>query len=278
MIRLPALLLLAALLAAPSQAAGTTPCGGDAPCAVAGGTYRVALPADGPPRGAYVFFHGYKASAAAMMAWRDVREATLSRGLAFVAPDGLEGTWSNVGAPSRDRDETAFVGAVLDDIGTRFAIPGDKVIVGGFSQGASMAWDTACHQGDRIAGVITFSGVFWMPLPTRSDCRGTPPPMIHFHGTADRTFPLAGRTIGSRWRQGDTFVSLGLVRTWAGCAADGADTPTLAGVACEAPRACARGPITACIHDRGHELHGDWLDAAFDRMLPLIGIAAPAAP
>lgn len=276
--RFPALFLFAALAATPLQAAGTALCGGETPCAVTGGSYRVELPIDGPPRGAYVFFHGYKASAAQMMAWKDVRDAALSHGLAFVAPDGLEGTWSHDGAPGRYRDETAFVGAVLDDIGTRFAIPGSRVIVGGFSQGASMAWYTACHQGDRIAGAITFSGVYWTPLPVRSDCPGAPPPMIHFHGTADRTFPLAGRAIGSHWRQGDTFASLALARTWAGCSAEGAETPTLAGVACEAPRNCARGPITACIHDRGHELHGDWLNAAFDTMLPQVGIGAPAAP
>ncbi len=264
--------LAVAVSAPPASAGDGASCGGDVPCRVPLGEYRIAMPPTGRAVGALVFFHGYMASAEEEMKKRALVEAALSRRLGFVAPDGLAGTWSHDNAPSRARDETAFVRAVLDDLDHRFGLGPDRTIVGGFSQGASMAWYTVCHSGDRVAGAITFSGVFWNPLPAPSDCASPPPPMIHFHGTADRTFPLAGRAIGSRWHQGDARASLAVLRDRAGCEPAAPPPVTIAGLSCEAPRGCLRGPITACIHDRGHEVDPAWLAAGLDRLIQEIGL------
>jgi polyhydroxybutyrate depolymerase len=265
----PALIALAALLL-PSAAAAA--CGGDVPCRVADGEYRIALPPGGAPAGVYVFFHGYESSAAEQMRAAELIAVARSHGLAFAAPDGLDRTWSFATSPSHDRDETRFVGEVLDDLQRRFGFGPDRVVVGGFSQGASMAWYAACHLGDRVAGAVTFSGVFWDPLPLPSDCQAVPPPLVHFHGRADRTFPLAGRAIGDRWHQGDTFLSLAVLEVRSGCRL-GADTPvTIAGIACAQVQGRERGPLTLCLHDGGHEVRADWLDGA------LTALGLPATP
>lgn len=265
-----------ALLAPSGSTAAEDPgCGGDVPCRLPLGDYRVALPPGGAPRGALVFFHGYTASAREEMRKTALVRVALDRGLAFVAPDGLAGTWSHDNAPSRERDETAYVRAVLADLDARFGIGPERTIVGGFSQGASMAWYTLCHSGDRVAGAVTFSGVFWNPLPTPADCAATPPPIVHFHGTADHTFPLAGRAIGARWQQGDAFASLAIAREKAGCTAEPPRRVTIAGVVCEETPGCARGPIDACIHDRGHEVDPAWLAGGLDRLLAEIDGAKP---
>ncbi|MBW8727490.1 MAG: alpha/beta fold hydrolase [Inquilinus limosus] len=274
MARLPTLLAGAALVLAlqPALAAGTETCGGDVPCRVADGEYRIVLPPGGAPAGVYLFFHGYEGSAADQMRAADLIAVARAHGLAFAAPDGLDHTWSFAGSPSHDRDDTRFAAEVLDDLQRRFGFGPDRVVVGGFSQGASMAWYVACHLGDRVAGAVTFSGVFWDPLPLPGDCQAVPPPLVHFHGRADRTFPLAGRAIGDRWHQGDTFRSLKVLEERAGCRL-GADTPlTVAGIACAQVQGCERGPLTLCLHDGGHEVRANWLDGG------LAALGLPTAP
>jgi polyhydroxybutyrate depolymerase len=249
------------------------------PCRVADGEYRIALPSGGAPAGVYVFFHGYESSAAEQMRAAELIAVARAHGLAFAAPDGIDHTWSFAGSPSHDRDDTRFAGEVLDDLQRRFGFGPDRVVVGGFSQGASMAWTVACHLGGRVAGAVTFSGVFWQPLPQPSDCQAVPPPLVHFHGRADRTFPLAGRAIGGRWHQGDTFLSLAVLEARAGCRL-GADTPmTIAGIACAQVQGCERGPLTLCLHDGGHEVRADWLDGALSALgLPATPITSEVLP
>lgn len=236
-------------------------CGVEEPCRVDGGSYAIELPPNAPARGVYVFFHGYKGSAALQMEDRRLIAVAHRHGLAFVAPDGEAGTWSHPNAPSASRDEIAFTRAILDDLETRFGFSADRVVIGGFSQGASMAWYAVCFLGDRVAASVTFSGVFWDPLPRPSDCPASPPPMIHFHGRADRTFPLAGRAIGSRWHQGDTFESTAVERERGGCGRE-TRTETIGGVSCGIAAGCARGSIALCLHDGGHGVDADQLDAA----------------
>ena len=45
-------------------------------------------------------------------------------GARLVAPDGAGRTWSYPGSPGHYRDEFAFIGAVLDDIGRRYQSTG----------------------------------------------------------------------------------------------------------------------------------------------------------
>lgn len=273
----PVLIALAAMLL-PGAGAANAGCGGDVPCRVADGEYRIALPPGGAPAGVYLFFHGHESSAAEQMRAAELIAVARAHGLAFAAPDGIDRTWSFETSPSRERDDTRFAGEVLDDLQRRFGFGPDRVVVGGFSQGASMAWTVACHLGGRVAGAVTFSGVFWDPLPQPSDCRAVPP-LIHVHGRADRTFPLAGRAIGGHWHQGDTFRSLAVLEARAGCR-PGADTPvTIAGIACAQAQGCERGPITLCLHDGGHELQAGWLDGALSVLgHPAIPITSEVLP
>jgi polyhydroxybutyrate depolymerase len=248
--------------AMPQVQAAVPGCGAEMACQVEGGDYRIELPKAGKPRGVYVFFHGYEGSALLQMTQHhDLVEVAESHGLAFVAVDGLNGTWSHPNAAAHDRDEQAFIGRVLDDLSSRFGFRADNMVLGGFSQGASMAWYTACQQGQRAAAMVTFSGVFWNPLPAPSDCVASIPKIVHFHGTADQTFPLAGRAIGGRFHQGDTFKSASILRQRASCDIGQAKKITLDGIACDDVPNCIRGDSILCIHSGGHEAKPDMLDA-----------------
>jgi polyhydroxybutyrate depolymerase len=233
-------------------------------CTVEEGRYQIELPKTGVAQGVYLFFHGYKSSAASQMASRSLVEAAHSRGLAFAAVDGVNGTWSHPNAVAADRDEKVFVGHVLDDLEHRFGFGADRVIIGGFSQGASMAWYSVCDIGDRVAAAITFAGVFWNPLPRPENCKAVPPPMVHFHGTADRTFPLEGRAIGGHWHQGDTRKSIAVVEERAQCQAEPVLHQSIGTADCGVAVGCRRGPLALCLHGEGHEARAEWLAAALE--------------
>ena len=260
------ILALAALpLVTASVAMADSDCGAASACKVAGGDYRIAMP-QGEVRGAYVYFHGYTGSAADQMRQKALIETVLSHHVAFVALDGVDGSWSIPGGPENARDDQAYLGSVLADIRRRHGFKPANTLVGGFSLGASMAWYAACRQGDRFAGMITFSGVFWDPLPKPTDCVRRLPPMIHIHGRADGTFPLKGRAIGSGYHQGDTFDSLAIYRKRAACAAPKPGKPLVADLSCEVASGCSRGESRLCLHAGGHVVRAGDLDAALTAM------------
>ncbi|WP_087149221.1 alpha/beta hydrolase family esterase [Pararhizobium antarcticum] len=222
------------------------------------------MPQTTAAKGVLVFFHGYKSSAALQMRHRALVEVAHAHGLAFAAVDGLNGTWSHPNAPGNFRDEKRFVGHVLDDLEARFGFTARNTLLGGFSQGASMAWYTLCQQGSRTAGAVTFSGVFWDPLPRPQDCVTDMPPIVHFHGTADRTFPLSGRAIGQEFHQGDAFKSMAIVRQRASCEME--VKKQIGDIACAVAPGCNRGEMALCIHGGGHQIQPDQLDAGLTEL------------
>lgn len=254
------LVIAVGLLAA--GAAHSDDCGANVPCTVKDGSYRIEMPAGGSPKGVLVFFHGYKSSAELQMKHRALVEVAHAHGLAFAAVDGLNGTWSHPNAPGRYRDEKRFVGEVLDDLTTRFGFNAGNTLVGGFSQGASMAWYTVCQQGNRLAGAVTFSGVFWNPLPKPDDCVAGMPPVVQIHGSADTTFPLSGRAIGSNFHQGDTFKSIAIIRERKTCKPETVTQKVIGGIPCDITPDCNRGEVALCIHDGGHQVRPEHLDVA----------------
>lgn len=254
-------LMMVAVLLAP-LAAQAADCGASVPCVVEDGSYRIEMPPSGPPKGVLVFFHGYKSSAQLQMQHRALVDVSHEHGLAFVAVDGLNGTWSHPNAPGQYRDEKRFVGHVFDDLETRFGFNAANTLVGGFSQGASMAWYTMCQQGNRVAAAVTFSGVFWNPLPEPRDCVADMPPVVHIHGSADQTFPLSGRAIGATFHQGDTFKSITIIRESKMCKPETIVEKFIGGIPCNVTPDCNGGEVALCIHDGGHEVHQEHLDAA----------------
>ncbi len=75
---------------------------------------------------------------------------------------------------------------LLSEVQTRLSVTPDKLIVGGFSQGAMLALDWALHSDKKPAGLILLSGTLiarseWQPR--MSSCRGLP--ILQSHGRSD---------------------------------------------------------------------------------------------
>lgn len=189
-------------------------CGRDTDCKIGDRSYRIALPepgAAGAPKGAVVFVHGYRGTAARVMGNQSLTALASKLGVAFVAAQAAGPEWNIPNIPSDDAlegvDELAYFDALAEDLADRFAIERSRVVVAGFSSGAMMVWHLACFRGDSFAGFVPMSGTFWEPIP--ETCPTIPANLIHYHGTNDPVVPLQGHQIKDA-HQGDVRQAVAL--------------------------------------------------------------------
>lgn len=253
--------LLAALLGLPPSAQA---CGPDSDCVLESGTYRIRMPKgwDGQAKvGAVVFFHGYRGKSAVEMRDPKLGGTVSDLGLALIVPQGKDGRWGFPGSPRAERDDAAFIGAVLDDAVANHSIDPARVMASGFSLGASMVWYLACNLSGRFAGFAPVSGAFWEPVPTT--CPGPSPNLIHVHGLNDETVPMRGRAIGRDWHQGDVRQGLAV---WLDKGACGAEVPVTrrdGRLKCERRSGCGGAVVELCLHEGGHTFRPEWLAMAW---------------
>ncbi len=266
-------------LVAYALGAGAQPrdaCPAERGCVVADGRYRLILPEPPPPdgvkSGAIMFFHGWQGSAEETVADSGLTALASRLGVALIAPDGAGKTWSYPGSPGRHRDEFAFVAQVLDDVAARFPVDPGRILASGFSQGGSMVWYLACRMPDRFKAFAPVAGAFWEPLP--ASCAGPRPPLVHMHGTADMTVPLAGRALRNGFRQGDVFKSLAILAPTVP-AVTVADVPTQpSGLSCRSLAPPGEALLELCLHEGGHWADPAWIELAWLRTM---GSERPAA-
>lgn len=221
---------LAALTAAaifPVSASAAEPCGAAAnACQTPLGSYHAALPSEAPAVGgrrpAVLFFHGAGGLGTSVLEANSYVRPFVEAGYVVIGANGLMrptnafGTgWSFRPEGPQQRDELAFAREVLDDAAKRFAIDRKRVLVSGFSIGASLVWYLACRDPGLGAAYAPIAGGFWRPHPTA--CAG-PVDLLQTHGWRDRTVPLEGRPLrGGELVQGDIFEGLQLWRKVDGC-------------------------------------------------------------
>lgn len=260
MIRIAVLALVCGLLGAPAWGApgGGAPC---TSCAAGGGSYEAVAPPgwDGRSRlRLLVFLHGFMMEGADITGDASIREAAGRLGFLLVAPNGLLRSWSHAGSPSQARDDLGFLHAVLEDVKARWPIDGRSVVAAGFSQGASMVWDLACHAAGDYTAFLPFSGGFWEPLPRA--CGSGPVELRHVHGRDDRTVPLAGRALFGPYRQGDIGRGFGVWLAEDGCRAPPVHLTDWAGLDCESWSCAGRRRLQLCLRAGGHRMwRGDVL-------------------
>ncbi|WP_209015360.1 alpha/beta hydrolase family esterase [Roseibium limicola] len=250
-------------------------CGGEVACQVDGpmsggrdsGTYYVYLPDDVRPQqpvGAIFFLHGHRGKALNEIRNGSFRKLADVLGVAFVAVDGLQGSWSFPTSPRDLRDEPAFFDAVIEDLTTRFPVDRDKLMLSGFSSGAFMTWYLACDDSQRFAGYAPIAGAFWEPLPEA--CPTSTPYLYHVHGTSDKVVPLAGRTLGGgQYQQGDVYESFEVWLRAAGLTLEDGKTITQGALNCTTWRP-EEGALELCLHSGGHSVRAQWLKRAWVRL------------
>lgn len=129
----------------------------------------------------------------------------VARGYVFIAPDGTSRKWSKrkrswnggggvgdwrcTGGPGceDDVDDTAYIRAVLEDVGRRVKIDREKVFVTGISNGGTISYRLACEL-EGVRAIFAIGGT--MQWTTGKTCAPAKPVAVaHAHGTEDPCWP-----------------------------------------------------------------------------------------
>lgn len=261
------ILLASTGLAGPAYADDQPGCGGETPCMLDGGEYYIHLPQDragDEPLGAIFYLHGHRGKAVNAIRNQGFQRMADKLGVAFVAVQGVNGTWSFPTAPRNLRDESVFFDKVLSDLEDRFEVERDKTMLSGFSSGGFMTWYLACENAGRFSGYAPIAGAFWEPLP--ENCPTDNPYLFHVHGTSDTVVPLAGRWLGGgQWKQGDVFESFDVWRRQNGLSEASSEKLTDGNLECQrwAPEG---GLFELCLHDGGHSVEAKWIERAWTEL------------
>ena len=113
-------------------------------------------------------------------------------------------------APAGLAEARAQVLALLAEVQTRFAVPADRIVLGGFSQGAMLAVDVALHRATPPAGLILMSGTLiaaseWQPR--LASLAGVP--IMQSHGRQDAILPFGVAEVLR-----DKLIAAGAVVDW----------------------------------------------------------------
>lgn len=262
-----------------ADACGPAP---DAACDVPLGIFRIALPEGVENPSAVVFLHGWGHSAEGVMANAGMIDLLAGRGYALIAPDGIatehmlgRKTWDVLRRPGHPRDDVAFIREVVDAAAARHGVDRHRILLAGFSNGGTMAWNVACLAPDLARAYAPVAGALWEPMPER--CAG-PADLFHVHGWTDRVVPLEGRPLGGSVVQGDVWKSLALLRDAGGCADLQPDAAAAEGDAWwRRWTGCAGGSILLRLHPGGHTMPEGWLGRALDWFEGLPRRDCPAA-
>lgn len=235
-------------------------CGPETPCQIQGGNYHLRLPSGEGPHPVLIWYHGHRGNGASIHRGGGLQRDFLEQGYALLAPNGYQAGGGPRSYPARTgapRDDVAFTFSVLEDAATRAALDLERLYVGGFSAGGSMAWLLACEAGDRLSGMVSVSGA--LRKPNSTDCAGLAGlPVMQVHGFADAQVPFEGRGIRD-WHQGSLWDSLDRARIANGCRSN----PDAIEISDEFRKrlweeSCTGAPVRLDVHDGGHGLPRGW--------------------
>ncbi len=242
-------------------------CGADTDCEIADRTYRIMMPdavAQGEKIGAIVFSHGYRGTAAGIMRNKSFLRLANELGVAVIATKSGGDDWDLPGAPRKPNEdgaaEFAYFDAVIADATRRFPIDRSRLMASGFSAGGMMTWNLACSRSTLFAGFAPVSGTFWQPEPT--SCTTPPANIIHFHGAADRTVPLAGRPIADT-HQGVVANVLEMYAQYGEYGGVSTDTPL--DLSCETRVNPDNNILKFCLFEGGHSFRTKYVQWAWEQ-------------
>ncbi|GAA0780609.1 polyhydroxybutyrate depolymerase [Roseibium denhamense] len=260
------------LAGVPGVGAAASECGGEVACKIDGGEYYIHMPSGktaGSSLGAIFYLHGHRGKAVNAIRNKNFQQLADDLGVAFVAVQGVNGTWSFPTAPRNLRDEPAFFDGVLSDLEHRFDVDVDRTLLSGFSSGGFMTWYLACADSKRFSGYAPIAGAFWEPLP--QSCPTDAPYLFHVHGTSDTVVPLEGRWLGGgQWKQGDVFESFAIWRQQNNLSEESAIAYQDGKLSCQRWQP-ETGLLELCLHDGGHSVEAGWMKRAWKTLSGLKG-------
>lgn len=123
-------------------------------------------------------------------AWWAIDVGRFQRAMMSASPSALMELTKDV--PEGLKDAREDVCAMLDVVEREMKVSGDRIVLGGFSQGSMLALDVALRTKRPLAGLAVLSGTLlaageWVPLmASRKEL-----PVFQSHGTEDPILPYA---------------------------------------------------------------------------------------
>lgn len=145
-----------------------------------------------------IAFHGSSASASVIERETSFDELGDSLGFLAVYPEGFHRGW-NVGSCCnysyvKNKDEGAFISAILDELTHNLRMDTTAVYLTGYSDGGTLSMLLSCRLSSRITAAASVSGTLLDPEPECAVSR--PVSMMVIHGTGDHNIPYEGRAGG----------------------------------------------------------------------------------
>ena len=134
------------------------------------------------PAALVVMLHGAGGNARHSVGW--MQEQADAEGFLLLAPESQGPSWDLVMGDYGP--DVAFLDQVLAHVFERYAVDPERVVLAGFSDGASYALSLGIINGDLFRHLIAFSPGFAAP----KDSRGSPRLFIS-HGDKDTVLPIA---------------------------------------------------------------------------------------
>jgi len=243
-------------------------CGVEKDCKTKSGSYRYVTPEGWngiDPIGAVVYLHGRYEDAASLFEYGDMVQLANDLGAAVITPNSLSARWSVPGSLSgHGRDDLAFVAQALEAAEKRFTLDKSKILLAGFSHGASLVWHIACSGDSRYAGFLAVGGSFWQPVPT--NCTKTNVPFFHYHGATDPRYPLDGRMVNSAGVQAGLETSFAALGQGAQCSPMVLPEVKLGQLMCNLSLCKGRAGYSSmqlCVHSGGHVISKSWIKSVW---------------
>lgn len=226
-----------------------------------------------PKKGAplVLAFHGYGGSAEQMRGQTGLDAAADTAGfiVAYAEGLGLAQKGFNAGEccgtsawGGGDVDDVGLARAVIGKLSRDYCVDPKRVHSAGFSNGGFMSYRFVCEAADLFASVASVSGVLGVDPAACNPKR--PVPMLHVHGTADRTVKYEGggaagglgTLAGIRFRS--VAESVATLRKKYGCQEAAQKGFTRGDTRCEAWAGCKDDArVELCtIEDGGHQWPG----------------------
>ncbi len=172
---------------------------------------------------------------------------------------GASGAWNSgvcCGA-ARDVgvDDVGFVDSLLAELDTQVCLDTKRVYATGFSNGGFFSYRLACERSEQFAAIAPVSGV-----ESATPCSPSRPvPIMHFHGSEDRTIEVQGGT--ASFLSGPYPAMSDVVARWVSrdaCTGEPRTTYQKGDSTCVTWESCAQGAaVTRCdIQGGGHTWPG----------------------
>ncbi|TNE44305.1 MAG: hypothetical protein EP343_31645 [Deltaproteobacteria bacterium] len=194
-----------------------------------------------------VNFHGGGSNAPQQQIFSLMDEKADKEGFLVLYPNGSDTFWNvRFCCGEQKTDDVEATRAWIDEIKKKACVDSKRVYATGMSNGGHMAYRIACEAPDLFAAIAPVAGL------TYSECTPSQPiPILHFHGTEDKSVPYDG---GKEYTTGEKpFTSpkiKDMVGKWAernGCGSTPKETFSQGQTQCETYESCKNNAtVTLC--------------------------------